>query len=67
MKFLATAIWLDAKGKSKMTTTDVTTALKDAHQGRLGNASECLTQNVRKGLCEKHGKEFFVTEDGRAV
>ena len=29
-KFLATAVWLDAKGKNRMTTSDVTKALKDS-------------------------------------
>ncbi len=64
-KFLATAIWLDAKGKQRMTTSDVTKALKDSNQTRLGNPSDCLNQNKTKGYCEKDGKEFFVTDDGK--
>ena len=63
-KFLATAVWLEAKGKQKITTSDVTKALKDSRQTRLGNPSDCLNQNISKGHCEKDGKEFFVTEDG---
>jgi len=63
-KFLATAVWLEAKGKQRITTGDVTKALKDSRQTRLGNPSDCLNQNVSKGHCEKDGKEFFVTEDG---
>jgi hypothetical protein len=63
-KFLATAIWLEAKGKKRMTTSDVTKALRDSNQARLGNASDRLNQNVAKGHCEKEGKEFFVTDEG---
>ena len=65
-KCLATAIWLEAKGKQRMTTSDVTKALKDSNQARLGNASECLNQNVSKGYCERDGKEFFVTDEGKS-
>jgi hypothetical protein len=65
-KFLATAIWLDAKGRHRMTTGDVTNALKDANQTRLGNPADCLNKNVGKGLCEKDGNQFFVTEGGKA-
>jgi hypothetical protein len=65
-KFLATAIWLEAKGKQRMTTSDVTKALRDSNQVRLGNASERLSQNVTKGYCEKDGKEFFVTDEGKS-
>lgn len=64
-KFLATAIWLEAKGKQRMTTGDVTKALKDSSQTRLGNPSDSLNQNVTKGFCEKDGKEFYVTEEGK--
>ncbi len=65
-KFLATAIWLEAKGKQRMTTSNVTKALRDSNQARLGNASECLNQNLTKGYCEKDGKEFFVTDEGKS-
>jgi hypothetical protein len=65
-KCLATAIWLEAKGKQRMTTSDVTKALKDSNQTRLSNASDCLNQNVTKGYCEKDGKEFFVTDEGKS-
>lgn len=65
-KFLATAMWLMAKGKSRFKTGDVTKALKDANQKRLGNASETLKQNVKKGFCEKDGSEYYVTEEGKA-
>jgi hypothetical protein len=64
-KFLATAVWLEAKGKQKMTTGDVGKALKDSKQNKLGNASDCLRQNISKGHCEKDGKDFFVTDDGK--
>lgn len=65
-KFLATAIWLEAKGKSRMGTGDIARALKDANQNRLSNPSECLNQNIAKGYCEKDGKDFFVTSEGKA-
>ena len=65
-KFLATAIWLGAKGKNRLTTADVTRALKDSNQARLGNPADCLNKNVAKGHCEKDGKEFFVTTEGAA-
>ena len=63
-KFLVTAIWLQARGKKQLKTSDVTQALRDASQGRLGNASDCLAQNLRKGFCERDGQEFFVTQEG---
>lgn len=64
-KFLATALWIEAKGKKRITTIDVTKALKDNNQSKLTNASEALNQNVSKGYCEKDGKEFYVTEEGK--
>jgi hypothetical protein len=65
-KFLATAIWVIDKGKhERIATADVTKALSDNHQRALGNA-DCLNKNVRKGFCEKAGREFFVTDEGRA-
>lgn len=64
-KFLATAIWLHARGSKYLTTKNVTQALRDAQQKRLSNASDCLNQNVRKGLCEKYGSQFFVTPQGK--
>ena len=65
-RFLATAEWLHRKGKKKMKTIDVTGALKENQQSRLGNASDCLNKNVSKGFCEKDGTEFYVTDEGRA-
>jgi len=64
-KFLATSVWLHAKGKKRLKTSDVTAALKDAQQRRLGNPSDCLNKNVAKGYIEKDGNEFFVTQEGR--
>jgi hypothetical protein len=64
-KFLATAVWLEAKGQARLTTAEVSSALKSANQTKLGNPSDCLNQNVSKGHCEKDGKQFFVTEDGK--
>ncbi len=65
-KFLATAVWLHAKGKSRLKTSDVNAAIKEAQQSRLGNASDCLNRNVTKGFAEKDGNEFFITEDGKS-
>lgn len=64
-KFIATAVWLEAKGKNRLTTGDISKALTDSKQTRLGNPTDCLNKNVTKGFCEKVGKEFFVTEDGK--
>jgi hypothetical protein len=64
-KFLATAIWLETKGQKRLSTSDVSKALRDSNQTKLNNPSECLNQNVKKGFCEKDGKQFFVTEDGK--
>ncbi len=64
-KFLCTAVWLMAKGKDRLQTTEITKALRESHQSRLGNPADCLQKNIAKGYCEKNGKEFFVTEEGR--
>ena len=64
-KFLATAVWLDAKGQKRIQTRDVTRALKDSNQSRLANPADCLKKNVGKGHCEKDGKQFYVTEEGK--
>lgn len=64
-KFLATAVWLEAKGQSRLSTGDVTKALNDANQKRLGNPADCLNQNVGRGYCEKDGKQFYVTDEGK--
>jgi len=64
-KFLATAIWLHAKGNPKLSTTDINKALKDYSQSRLSNATDSLNTNVSKGYCEKDGRQFFVTDEGR--
>jgi hypothetical protein len=65
-KFLATAVWLqDMKDQQRLQVRDVTSALKDANQTRLGNPSQCLKQNMGKGYCEKDGKQFYVTDEGR--
>ena len=64
-RFLATAEWLHQKGSKRIKTSDITKALRDSNQKRLGNASDILNKNVSKGFCEKEGKEFFVTPEGR--
>lgn len=65
-RFLATAEWLHRRGSDRIKTSDVTKALRDNHQTKLGNASQCLNNNVSSGHCEKVGKEFFVTDEGRS-
>lgn len=65
-KFLATAVWLEAKGKNRLQSKDVTEALRVANQTKLKNPALCLIRNVSKGLCEKDGNQFFVTADGKA-
>jgi hypothetical protein len=64
-KFLATAVWLESKGQKRLSTRDITKALSDANQSKLTNSSDTLNSNVGKGHCEKDGKQFFVTEDGK--
>ena len=65
LKFLVTSVWLEAKGKNRLKTSDVTGALKKANQSKLGNASECLNKNLSKGFCEKDGTDYYVTDEGR--
>jgi hypothetical protein len=65
-KFLATAIWVEAKeNKNRLKTSDVSSALSTASQSKLNNPADKLNKNVNKGFCEKDGKEFFVTQEGR--
>jgi len=63
-KFLATSEWLFSRGLNNLSTGEVSKALKDNHQARLGNPSECLNQNVAKGFCEKSEQGFFITTEG---
>lgn len=64
-KFLATAVWVEAKGQKRLQTKDITSALSNANQRRLNNASDCLNKNLKKGFCEKEGNQFYVTEEGK--
>lgn len=65
-KFLATAIWVEAKeNKNRLKTSDISRALSNASQTKLNNPALTLIQNVSKGYCEKDGKEFFVTQEGK--
>ena len=66
IKFLATSVWLHAKGSNRLKTSDVISGLRNANQTRLANASNCLSSNIKKGFIEKTGSEFFVTDDGKA-
>jgi hypothetical protein len=66
-KFLATAAWLEAKGRKRLTTSDVSLALKDASQTKLNNPSQNLDSNIKKGYCEKDGNQFFVTQEGKEI
>ncbi len=65
-KFLATAVWLEAEGARRISTRNVIQALSMSQQSKLANASRCLGENVAKGWCEKDGKQFFVTQEGKA-
>ncbi|MFC1965566.1 hypothetical protein ACFLWI_01270 [Chloroflexota bacterium] len=65
-KFLATALWLQEKGKERMLTGDIIRALKDSNQTRLGNASRELASNISSGVIDRDGRQFFVTEQGKA-
>lgn len=65
VKFLATSVWLEAKGQNRLQTKDITAALSNANQRRLGNASDSLSKNITKGFCEKEGNQFYVTEEGK--
>lgn len=65
-KFLDTSIWLEAKEKkTRLKTSDISSALKNASQTKLNNPSDTLNQNVGKGFFEKDGKEYFVTQEGK--
>jgi hypothetical protein len=65
-KFLAAAIWVEAKeNKNRLKTSDISRALKNAGQTKLNNPALTLIQNVSKGYCEKDGKDFFVTQEGK--
>ena len=44
-KFLATAVWLEAKGNKRIATSDVTKALKDSNQSRLAARGRSLFLN----------------------
>ncbi len=63
-KFLAAAAFLTTGGNKLLKTSDVTGALKNSQQTKLGNPSQCLNNNVSKGFCEKDGDQFYVTEQG---
>jgi len=63
-KFLATAAFLQQNGRESMGTNDVTKTLEDGKQGKLTNPALCLINNVKKGYCEKKGKDFYVTPEG---
>ena len=66
-RFLATAQWIHLKkGMDHIKTVDVTKALRDNQQTKIGNPSDCLNRNVSKGYCEKvNNNGFFVTDEGR--
>jgi hypothetical protein len=63
-RFLATAVWLLHSGSKSIKTSDVSKALIDAHQKKLGNAADALNKNVTKGFCVKHEDGFYVTPEG---
>ena len=65
-RFLATAQWLHNRAKNRLKTSDVTKALRDNNQSKLGNASDSLAKNISEGFCERDGDNFFVTEEGKS-
>ncbi|WP_158789724.1 hypothetical protein [Granulicella sp. L46] len=65
-RFLAAAVWLKSKGQNTIKTTEVVKALAEAQQQRLGNPSDILNQNVKKGFCVRSGDGFYVTPEGEA-
>jgi hypothetical protein len=66
-KFLATGLWLhDSKDLNRIATADVTKALNEHNQGKLPNAAQCLINNITQGRIVRDGKQFYVTDDGRA-
>jgi hypothetical protein len=66
-KFLAIALWVMAKqGKTTFSTKDVTLALTNAQQQKLGNASQCMANVLKSGQVEKGpGGECYVTPEGK--
>ncbi|MGH9748114.1 MAG: hypothetical protein ACRD59_18615 [Candidatus Acidiferrales bacterium] len=65
-KFLATALWIqDTQHKNRLVTRDVTNALSANSQGTVGNATQCLNSNTKRGFCTREGNQFYVTEEGR--
>ncbi len=65
-KFLATTLWLQARGQERMMTRDIVRALKGSSQSRLANASSELGKNVSNGFIARDGDRFFVTDQGKA-
>lgn len=65
-KFLATALWLQARGQERMLTKDIVKALKDSSQNRLANASRELGRNITNGCIARDGDQFSVTDQGKA-
>lgn len=64
-RFLATSEWLHLKDLKRIEVKDVTKALRDNNQIRIGNPSDCLGINISKGYCERDGSKFYVTQEGR--
>lgn len=59
-KFLITAVWLHLRGKNKLRTSDVASALLDSKINKIGNPSDCLAKNIKYGHCEKGAKHLFI-------
>lgn len=65
-KFLAAAAWLQDGGAKRLSTRDVTTALSEHNQGKLKNAAQCLINLAKAGAVVREGKQFYVSDEGRA-
>ncbi len=63
-KFLATAVWLHANGKDRLSIADVTKAMDEYKQGKIKNPTLVLQRYVKKGYCVGSGRDFYVTDEG---
>jgi hypothetical protein len=63
-KFLASAAWLQANGKDRLSIAEVTKAMDDNKQGKIKNPTLVLQRYVKKGYCVGSGRNFYVTDEG---
>lgn len=63
-RFLATAAWLFLQGSDSFESRDVTKALQEHAQKKIGNPSRALSRNIARGYCAKTKKGNYVTDEG---